>query len=128
MYVVLGIGVLLWSVSAFGEEGPPRPLVIKINVERIDLATTQTYEKVQYVYMYVAPYIYTGPRGYLFPEGDFAYVGKSLNQTYSTPWGIMYWHGTPRTNMGPEGWLPYPNLRAAFPLPKLPPYIYHKNR
>lgn len=116
--LVLGIGVLLYSVG-FGDEGPPRPLVIKEKIERVDLAKTQTYEKDGFVYMYVAPYVYTGSRGYLFPNGEFAYSGEVLNQIYSTPWGIMYWHGSPDRVTEPAGWLPYPNLRAAFPLPKV---------
>lgn len=117
---------LLAGVVFGGEPNPPAPIPWKI--ERVDLAKTQTYEMGGFVYMYVAPYIYTGPRGYLFPNGEFAYIGKSLNQMFSTPWGIMYWHGTPKQNTEPVGWLPYPNIRAALPPPKpvkLPPFIYH---
>ena len=127
MYVVLVIGFgVLMSVAFGGGEQPHSP-IITVKIERVDLAKTQTYEKGRFVYMYVAPYIYTGPRGYLFPDSKLAYIGKAVNQMYSTPWGIMYWHGTPNRIAGPVGWLPYPNLRAALAPPepaKLPSIRY----
>ena len=127
---VLSLCMLLLVGVAFGDEVVSnQPVIANPGVEAIDLATTATYTHGKFVYVYIAPGLWTDtpPAGYLFIDSDAGLrpvIGKRLNQVVLTPWDPMYWHGASKQLGSGAGWLPYPNLNAAIPLPRLP-HILH---
>lgn len=78
----------------------------------INPSTNQTYTVPPWKYVHKCVDRSYGRLGLLyFNHRDLGLQPLGTNDYYKTPWGEMYWHGTPGIRYLPTGWMPFPTWR-----------------
>jgi len=90
-------------------------VTVEVAAPPIDQFTDRLYVEPPWKYRHFRATRSAGQRGTLYHGGrDLGQTRSPLtgvNDYYDTPWGVMYWHGTPGIRWLPHGWMPFPSWR-----------------